>query len=48
MKSGGRKVDVERAVPNYKYVHNKTDSEFLTGQAEYCDVCGLAQRQSAR
>ena len=23
------------AVPDYKYVHNKTESEFLTGQVEY-------------
>ena len=27
---GGRKVDIGRAVPDYKYVHNKPESEFLT------------------
>ena len=35
MTSGGREVDVGGAVPDYKYGHNKPESEFLTGQAEY-------------
>ena len=39
MTSGGRKVDVGGVVPDYKYVRNKTESEFLTGQAEYSRSC---------
>ena len=35
MMSGGREVDVGGVVPDYKYGHNKPESEFLTGQAEY-------------
>ena len=40
-----RNVDVGRAVPDYKYMHNKAESKFLTSQAEHSDlvnVCGLA------
>ena len=39
MTSGGREVDVGRAVPDYKYGRNKPESEFLTGQAEYSRSC---------
>ena len=39
MTSGGREVDVGGAVPDYKYVRNKSESEFLTGQAEYSRSC---------
>ena len=39
MASGGREVDVGGVVPDYKYVHNKPESEFLTGQAEYSQSC---------
>ena len=35
MTSGGRKVEVGRAVPDYKYVRHKPESELLTSQAEY-------------
>ena len=36
MTSGGREVDMgEVGVPDYKYVRNKPESEFITGQAEY-------------
>ena len=34
MRSGGREVDMG-GVPDYKFMHNKLESEFLTGQAEY-------------
>ena len=38
MMSGGHKMDIdlEGAVPNYKFVCNKPESEFLTGEVEYC------------
>ena len=39
MTSGGREVDVGGAVPDYKYVRNKPESGFLTGQAEYSRSC---------
>ena len=39
MTSGGREVVVGGAVPDYKYVHNKPESEFLTGQVEYSRSC---------
>ena len=39
MKSGGHKVDVGGAVPDYKYVHNKPESKFVTGQVEYLRSC---------
>ena len=36
MTSGGHKVDIGgRVVPDYKYGHNKPESKFPTGQAEY-------------
>ena len=38
MASGGHEVDVG-AVPDYKYVHNKPESEFLTGIVEYSPSC---------
>ena len=28
-------MDIGGMVPDYKYGHNKPESEFLTGQAEY-------------
>ena len=31
--------DVGGAVPNYKYVRNKPESEFLTGQEEHSWSC---------
>ena len=39
MTSGGREVDVGGTVPDYKYVRNKPESGFLTGQAEYSRSC---------
>ena len=38
MTSGGRKVNVWRAMPDYKYMY-LPGSEFLTGQAEYSWSC---------
>ena len=35
MTSGGHEVDVGGALPDYKYVRNKPESGFLSGQAEY-------------
>ena len=32
-------MNKEGAVPNYKYVRNKLESEFPTGQAEYSQSC---------
>ena len=39
--SGGHEVDIGGggAVPDYKYVCNKPDRGFLTGQAEYSRSC---------
>ena len=34
MTSGRHEVDVGGVVPDYKYVHNKFESEFLTSEAE--------------
>ena len=39
MTSGGHKVDVGGAVPDYKYRRNKPETEFLTCQAEYSWSC---------
>ena len=35
MTSGGHEVDVGGTVPDYKYMHNKPESEVLAGQVEY-------------
>ena len=35
MTSGGHEVDVGGTVPDYKYMCNKPESEFLAGQVEY-------------
>ena len=37
--SGGREVDIGGPLPDYKYVHNKSESELLTRQAEYSQSC---------
>ena len=34
-------VDVGRAVPDYNYMHNKTESKFLTSQAEHADLVNV-------
>ena len=40
MTSGEHKVNVGGAkVPDYKYMHNKSKSEFPTGQVEYSWSC---------
>ena len=40
----GREMDVGRAVTNYKYVHNKSESKFLVKQStcDFVNVWGLA------
>ena len=44
MTSGGHKVDVEGAAPDYKYGRNKPESEFLTSLAEYSWSCERTSR----
>ena len=39
MTSDGYEADVGGGVPDYKYGHNKPESEFLTVQVEYSQSC---------